>query len=148
MNSVAEDVGIDPAAATARLLPYAQRAQWSGFYERADRVLDLTDLEDEPFPFIRGKEWFDALDLSPAWQLAGYAAIVSFRQHSTYAVLVENLNGRSNRTAHLVAVDPSEHTLHEAWRRRMDRNMARPHLPHDQSRRRRPHLQARGRGAG
>ena len=110
VNSVAEDVGIDPAAATARLLPYAQRAQWSGFYERADRVLDLTDLEDEPFPFIRGKEWFDALDLSPAWQLAGYAAIVSFRTSTPYAVLVENLNGRSNRTAHLVAVDPSEHT--------------------------------------
>lgn len=120
VTAAAEDVGIDPATATARLQPYAQRAQWFGFYDRADSVLDLIDIEDEPIPWVRGKEWFDELDLSPVWRLAGYAAIVSFGTATPYAVLVENLNGRSNHTAHLVGVDPQSHTLHEAWRRRTD----------------------------
>jgi hypothetical protein len=116
----AADAHGDAIAATARLRPYAQRAEWAGFFIQAEVALDSFDFDTAPFPWVRGADWYDEFDLSPAWRLAGYAALVSFSPPTPYAVVVENRNSHSNHTTHLIVVDPVNHILHESWRRRSD----------------------------
>ena len=53
---------------------------------------------------------------SPAWALAGYAAIAGFRRAQTYGILVRT-RGKASFDAHAVVVEPDSNTTYEAVRR-------------------------------
>jgi hypothetical protein len=48
------------------------------------------DFTLSPFPITTGGEWLDKTDLSPAWRIAGYGAIVGYAEQLPYGVLVLN----------------------------------------------------------
>ena len=120
LSDAAEDAGIDAAQATARLRPYAERADWSGFFIQAETELESLEFDEKPFPWARGEDWFDELIASPAWRLVGYGAIAAFPASTIYGVIVENANRHSAHAAHLLLVDPAAHTLYEGMQRRVD----------------------------
>ena len=105
---------------TARLKPYADRADWSGLFVEADRYLEWTEFGDEPFPWVTGQDWFDDTARSAAWRIAGYGAVAGYASASPYGAAIQNDNDRAPETEHLVLVEPSRNVVWEGIRRRTD----------------------------
>lgn len=116
----AGDAGFDVSSVNARLRPYADRANPLGFIDRAGDELDGADFDDDPFPWVVGKGWFEKLETSPAWRLVGYGAIAAYRTETPYGIVVENENRRCKEAAHLLFVEPRAQILYEGMRRRID----------------------------
>ena len=119
-TEAAEDAGADISAVNARLQPYADRADPLGFINLASDELDEADYDIEPFSWVVGNGWFDGLETSPAWRLAGYGAIAGFLTRTPYGTVVENGNRHCKDAAHLLLVEPEAHTVYEGMRRRSD----------------------------
>ncbi len=116
----AEDADVDVRAVDKRLQPYADRADVLGFIDLASDALEGASYDIEPFSWVVGEDWFDCLETSPAWRLAGYGAIAGFMTRTPYGVVVENSNRHCKESAHLVFVEPDSQTLYEGMRRRID----------------------------
>ena len=119
--AAAADAGESLADVSERLRPYAERSAWDGYLVEADDLLDNADIRTEPFIWVEGEEWVDALESSPAWRIIGYGAVAGFRDRQPYAVLVRNTLPRSNYLAHLLVCDPTRRRLHELFLRAADR---------------------------
>jgi hypothetical protein len=119
--AAAADAGETLAEVSDRLRPYAERSAWDGYLVQADEILENADIRTEPFIWIEGEDWIEALENSPAWRLIGYGAIAGFRDRQPYGVLVRNSLPRSNHLAHLLVCDPAAHRLYELFLRAADR---------------------------
>jgi hypothetical protein len=119
--TAATDAGESLADISERLRPYAERSGWDGYLVQADEILDNADIRTEPFTWVEGEDWIEALENSPAWRLIGYGAVVGFRDRQPYGVLVRNSLPRSKHLAHLLVCDPAAHSLHELFLRAADR---------------------------
>jgi hypothetical protein len=69
---------------------------------------------------VRGEDWFDRLESSPAWRLIGYGAIAGFSTRQPYAALVRNRHPRSKYLAHALICDPARGRVYELFRRTSD----------------------------
>jgi hypothetical protein len=87
---------------------------------RADQILDHVTGADDPVRWVGGSYWFDRLDESPTWRLAGYAAIAGFASREPFGVVVRNERPGDAQLSHVVVVEPANHLAHELWQRRLD----------------------------
>jgi len=119
--AAARDSGESLADVNERVRPYAERSAWDGYLVQADEILDNADIRTEPFIWVEGDDWIEALENSPAWRLIGYGAVAGFRDRQPYGVLVRNSLPRSNHLAHFLICEPAAHRLHSLFLRAADR---------------------------
>jgi hypothetical protein len=120
LSAVAEALGTDPSVILGRVGAYADRAEWAGALVQADQLLDHATGAEGPVRWVGGSDWFDRLDESPAWRLAGYAAIAGFASGEPFGVVVRNERRGDAQLSHVVVVEPANHLAHELWQRRVD----------------------------
>jgi hypothetical protein len=121
-GAAAAGAGVSLTDISERLRPYADRSAWDGYLVEADGILDNADIRTEPFIWVEGEEWIEALESSPAWRLIGYGAVAGFRDRRPYAVLVRNSRPRSKYLAHLLICDPKALRVYELFHRATDRH--------------------------
>ena len=64
-DAATSDAGELLAEINERVRPYADRSAWDGLIVRDDELLDNADFNTEPFLWVEGEDWFDALEHSP-----------------------------------------------------------------------------------
>jgi hypothetical protein len=131
----ADDARVDLGQMTLLIDPYAERAEWGGFIVEAERLLDDVDCGEDPFPWVAGSDWINQTANSPAWTLAGYAAIAGYRDQQRYGILIRTRHPKTSFTVHALVVDPRSRTTFEAvhwthgvWNLREYRHSAERHL--------------------
>jgi hypothetical protein len=115
-SRAATDAGVDDVEMAAMIHPYAERAEWTGFWAEAERLLEEIEFGLDPFPWVTGSDIFSSVWESPAWMLAAYGAVAGFHQRQTYGLLVRNYAAGSSVNLHALVVEPGRLTVQEARR--------------------------------